>query len=125
MDCAQTGTREHRDSRLGDHGHINDHAIAFSDAQAGQRSGKYGYLVAQFAISKGFNRVGDRAIVDQRGLIATALFNVQVEGVVTRVYLAAGEPAIKRRAAVVEYLFPPLVPVDCFRCLAPETDRIF
>ena len=58
-------------------------------------------------------------------MIATALFNVKVEGVVTGVHFAANEPAIERLAAVVEHLVPFLVPVDCFRGFAPETGRVF
>jgi hypothetical protein len=46
-------------------------------------------------------------------LIATALFNVEVEGVVTGVDFAAAEPAIKRLSAFVEHLLPRLVPVEC------------
>src|SRR6185369_4258082 len=70
------------------------------------------------------DRVGDGTIVDQCRLIATTLFDVEVEGVVASVHLAAGEPAIKRLPALVQHTFPLLVPVDCFRGFAPETGRI-
>src|SRR2546425_161571 len=111
--------------RLQDHRHVDDHAIAFTDTQARERSRKTGYPVAQFAVSERFADTSDRAVLDERWLIATALFNVKVEGVVTGVHFAANEPAIERLAAVVEHLVPFLVPVDCFRGFAPETGRVF
>lgn len=125
VDCPQAGAREHCYSRLRDHRHVDDHAIAFTDTQARERSRKTGYPVAQFAVSERFADTSDRAVLDERGLIATALFNVKVEGVVTGVHFAANEPAIERLAAVVEHLVPFLVPVDCFRGFAPETGRVF
>jgi len=125
VDCPQAGAREHCYSRLRDHRHVDDHAIAFTDTQARERSRKTGYPVAHFAVSERFADTSDRAVLDERGLIATALFNVKVEGVVTGVHFAANEPAIERLAAVVEHLVPFLVPVDCFRGFAPETGRVF
>ncbi len=102
VDCPQAGAREHCYSRLRDHRHVDDHAIAFTDTQARERSRKTGYPVAQFAVSERFADTSDRAVLDERGLIATALFNVKVEGVVTGVHFAANEPAIERLAAVVD-----------------------
>ena len=98
VDCPQAGAREHCYSRLRDHRHVDDHAIAFTDTQARERSRKTGYPVAQFAVSERFADTSDRAVLDERWLIATALFNVKVEGVVTGVHFAANEPAIERLA---------------------------
>jgi hypothetical protein len=53
-------------------------------------------------------------------LIATTLFDMEVEGVVASVHLAAGESAIRRLPALVQHTFPLLVPVDCFRGFAQK-----
>ena len=124
VDRPQAGTGKHGHDRLGDHRHVHDDAIALADAQVRERSGEAGYLIAQFAIGKRFRGIGNGTIVNQCGLLATAFFNVEVEGVIAGVHFAAGEPAIERLAAVIEHLLPALVPVDRFRCIAPKTDRI-
>ena len=57
--------------------------------------------------------------------MATApLLNMEIEGVVARIQSAANEPTVKRLVAVVENLFPLSIPVNGFRCFAPETGRI-
>jgi hypothetical protein len=64
--------------------------------------------------------IGDGAVVDERGLVGAASFDVPVERVEAGVELAAGEPAVEGGAGIVENLVPPLVPVDCVAGLAPE-----
>src|SRR5215469_844976 len=123
VDCAQSGTRKHSHNRFGDHGHINDYTIALSHAQMGERSRETGYLVTQLVVRECPDGIRNRAIVDQRELVTTALVNVQVKGVITGVYLAADEPSVKWLTAVIQYLVPPFVPVDCFCRFAPETGR--
>ena len=106
------------------HWHVNDDTVALGNTQTGQRSRKPGDSVAQFAVSECLDSVGDGAVVNKCQLVVTAPLHVQVQGVVTRVHLAADEPSIKWPAAIVECLVPPLMPIDRFRRFAPETDWI-
>jgi hypothetical protein len=76
--------------------------------------------VAQFAVRKRFELIGDGAVVNERGLVGVASFDVPVERVEAAVELAAGEPAVEGGAGIVEDLVPPLVPVDCVAGIAPE-----
>ena len=50
-----------------------------ADAGLDERAGELCDLVAQGAIGIGSDRVGDRAVVDQGGLLAAALLDVAVE----------------------------------------------
>ena len=120
VDGAEAGASQHGDRRLGHHGHVDDDAVALADPMRRQHAGELGDLVAQLSVGEGLDGVGDRAVVDQRRLVAAAVLDMQVEGVVAGVALGADEPAIEGLVAVVEDLVPLLVPVDCFRGLAPE-----
>ena len=101
---AKPRTRQHRDDGLGDHRHVDDDAVALVDAEAAQRAGEPRRLVEQFAVGVGALRAGHRRVVDQRGLVAAAAFDVAVQRVGAGVQLAVGEPAVERRVRVVEDL---------------------
>ena len=61
-----------------------------------------------------------RRVVDQGEPVAVARVDVPVERVVAGVEPAAAEPAVERRARVVEDALPRLGPVDRGRGLGPE-----
>jgi len=50
MDGPEAGAREHRDYRLGDHRHVDDHAIASTDAFVRQCAGEPGHLIEELPI---------------------------------------------------------------------------
>ncbi len=121
MHRADPSAGEHRDRRLGDHRHVDDHAVAVLDAGGPQCSGELRDLIAQLAIGVPPDRVGHRRVVDQRRLIGAATGHVAIERVVTRVQLAACEPAVERGAAVVENELGRGDPVDRRRRFRPRT----
>src|SRR6185503_17811838 len=81
-------------------------------------------LVPELRAGVGALRACDRRVVDQGGLVGAAAFDVPVERVVRGVQPAAREPAVERRARVIEDPRGPLVPVDRLRSLAPELLRL-
>ena len=50
------------------HGHVDDNAVALADAEALQCSCKRGGLLQERTVREVCNRVGDRAVVDDRVL---------------------------------------------------------
>ena len=80
-DGPEAGAREHRDHRLGDHRHVDDHAIASADAFAHQRAGEAGHLVEELPIRVAPHDTRHRAVVDQRRLLAAPVAHVAIERV--------------------------------------------
>ena len=107
------------------HRHVDDDPVALADAEALQNAGKLRDLVAQFAVGVLADGVGDRAVIDQRGLIGATALYVAVQGVVAGVDDATGEPPIEWLVGVIEYLVPLLVPMDRFRRFAPKALGVF
>jgi hypothetical protein len=120
MHGADTGAPEHGHERFRHHRHVDDDAVPFCDAQAGQRPREQGDPVAHLPVGEGLLCVGDRAVVDHCGLVAAAFVDVAVECVVAGVQPAPGEPAMRRRPGLVEHLFPGGIPVDGPGGLGPE-----
>ena len=75
---------EHRDNRLGDHGHVDDDPVAPAHAQPGEHAGEARDLVAQIGIGVPAPGIGDGAVVDEGRLIAAAVLDVEVERVCSR-----------------------------------------
>src|SRR5262249_60648075 len=73
---------------------------------------------------EGLDFLRDRAVVDQRALITTAIDDVPVDRVVTGIDFAAGKPSIERLAGFIEDLVPPLVPVKFFGSFRPKACRV-
>ena len=96
MDGPDPRTREHRDGRLWDHRHVDDDPVALADALSDQRPSEASHLIQQFSIRKGPDGSRNRAVVDERRLVGPAVLDVPIEGVVTGVDHAAGEPAVER-----------------------------
>ena len=120
MHHTQPGTGEHRDGGLGDHRHVDDDPVALRYPAACQHAGETCDEVEQFAVGVLLDGAGDGAVVDQGGLVAAAAFDVAVEGVVTRVQLAADEPSGDRLGVAVDDLFPRCHPVDVSSGVGPE-----
>ena len=80
-------------------------------------------FVTQFAVGIGLDRIGHRAVVDQRRLLAPAIFDMAVEGVVSGIEQATGEPAVQRLVRVIQDPLPFTLPVQVFCRLCPERLR--
>ncbi len=124
---AEPGAGQHGDGRLGDHRHVDEHAIALPDVIALQDVGEAADLAVQL-------RVGDRARLarlafpDDRRLVLGRSAQMPVEAVLRDVELAADEPFRERRLPL-ERLLGLLPPVEILGQVAPEflglLDRFF
>ncbi len=91
MGSADAGAGKHGDRQLGDHRHVDRHAVALADAQLEQRVGGLAALPHEI-------RVGERARVARLAdpvvghAVTKAAFDMAVDAVVRHVELAAGEP---------------------------------
>ena len=65
-------------------------------------------------------RMGDRAVMNDRDLIAAPGFDMAVDGVVAGVDPRIGEPLVKRGVAVIERTGRSGVPVDRLCGIQPE-----
>jgi hypothetical protein len=133
VDRPDPGDRERDDDRLGDHGEVDDDAVALADAEAAEPVRGLHDLALQL-------RVGDVAAVaglalDVQGdLLAAAGRHVPVDAVDGDVEAAAGEPGRlgHGEAAVGQLLdrapgvggVPGGLPVEAVRLLLPEGDRV-
>jgi hypothetical protein len=93
------------------------------NAHALKHGGKRRHLILQLGIGDGALRACDRAVVDQRSLIATG-GHMPVDGVVAGVAERAGEPAAIGARGWVENRVGGLDPVDLPRGFLPKTYRI-
>ncbi|EKD38577.1 MAG: hypothetical protein ACD_75C00690G0002 [uncultured bacterium] len=125
MNCSQSGACQHGYRRFGDHRHINDNRIPFADALAGQRTGKCGNLIQKLFVCNLPDGVGYRTIIDDRGLIGSAAFDMTINGVITGVHLPAGKPLVKRGIRGVQNLIKRFIPSNAFGGFCPEFFRIF
>ena len=124
VDGANPGAREHGDHRLRDHRHIDDHAVAARDALRRQRPRHPGHFVPQLGVRVPADGIGHGAVIDERQLFPAPAVDVVVEGVVARVELTAGEPAVERGAAVVAHAIPAFRPRKRLGGSGPESLRV-
>ena len=124
MHGTEPGAGEHRDDRLGNHGHVDDHAVALLDTEVAQYSGEACDLVEQLGVGVRGLRIGDRTVVDEGELVAEAVLHVTVQRVETGVHLPVGEPAVDRRTRVVEDDRWLAVPADGLGRLTPKSPWI-
>ena len=117
---ADARASQHREHRLGNHRHVNEHTVATPDAQFRQHRRTRIDLCGQFAIREVLRGSGFGGDVDERPLIGPR-GKVPVDRVVAKVGVAADEPARKRRAGIIQHLRKWLVPVDERCLLAPES----
>ncbi len=121
MDRTNARTGQHRHRRLRDHRHVNDNPVTLGHPLGMQGPGKAGNLITQPVIGECFNRIGDRAVINQGCLFAAAIFDMTIQRVKAGIDHPALEPAIKRRVAVIKHTVPFPVPDQIFRSLGPET----
>ena len=120
MHRADAGAGEHGDDCFGDHGHIDDDAVALLDAFGAECAGKTGGLIQHLGIGELALRACDRAVVDHRDLIAATCLHMAVKGVVTGVRLPVRIPLVHRRVGIIERLCRLFRPVDGLGGLHPE-----
>ena len=110
---------QHGKAGLGNHGHVDQHAIALADPLRLQDRCHAIDFNMQLAEGIRFFGIGLGRDEDQRVLIRSAL-EVAIERVVAEIGLSALEPLGKRRLAVVAHLLKRLVPVDQRGLFGPE-----
>ena len=120
VDQADPSTGQHGDRRLGHHRHVNDDPVSLSSALALENTGKARHLIEQVAIAEDLDCLGDRAVINESGLLGPAVCHLTVQGVVASVDDASGEPTVKARPRCIEHLVPFLVPMNRFRRIRPE-----
>ena len=120
MNRADARACQHRDDRLGHHGHVDNDPIAFLNSLPGEHAGKSCYLIEQFAIGERLDDSGHRTIVNERRLIRPPVFDVAIERIVASIEQSAGEPSIERRPRVIEHPVPFFIPMNRFGRLGPE-----
>ena len=120
MDRADARASQHRERRLGHHRHVDQHAVAFGDAEAAKHAGQTRDLALQFAIGEMPDLTGDRAVPDQRDPLAPTCRDVAVDGIPAGIEPAAGKPAVKGWPAAIEHPVPAPLPVDRFGGFRPE-----
>ena len=124
MDRADARAGEHGEQRLGDHRHVDDDAVALADAEIDERRGERRHLVLQLAIADAPLRMGDRAVVIDRRLVAAAGGDMAVDGVEAGVQRRVGKPAAVDAGLRVEDRLRRADPVDPLGRLGPESKRI-
>ena len=120
MHRAEPGAGKHGDRRLRNHRHVDDDPVALSDAPALERAGEGSNGVPQFAVGEGADRVGHRAVVDHRRLVAAACLDMAVKGVEAGVGHPVHEPAPGGRGLRFQDLRRSLVPVQVSSGFRPE-----
>ncbi len=121
VDGAYPRAGEHRHRRLGHHGHVDHHAVAFTHAQPGEGAREPRHMVAQLGIREPRLLPSRRTVPDQRRLAAAPGVHVPVERVAAHVEPAAREPLAKRAQGGVEDAVPALIPLQRRRDIGPPT----
>ena len=110
MNGADAGAGEHRDCSLRHHRHVDEHPVAGLDPERLKHAGKARGAVAQVAIGKAHDLVGDRAVPDEGEPLGMPGGDMPVERVPAGVESRPGEPAVKRRPRIIEHAVPALSP---------------
>ncbi len=119
----QASACEHRDDGLGDHRHVDHHAITGPHAEFGECVRCLTHELGQVGVGDGAGvaRLAFPVIGD---LVAVSGFYVAVEAVHRCVQPAADEPLREWRVTPVEHLGPRLRPGQALRLLLPESKRV-
>ena len=123
MDHPEPRAGQHRHDRLGNHGHVDQRAIAALHTGRLYRAGQLRHPVAKFRIGEPANGAGHGAVVNQRGAVCRIRIRVPVQRVIAGVQHPTAEPPARRRAAV-QNLARRLNPFDTFGRLVPKALRI-
>ena len=92
MDGSDPGAGQHRDQRLGDHGHVENDPVALLHTRLAQDAGQGRNLMQKIRVGVYALLPGDGAIVDDSGLAAAA-FHMPVYAIICRIGDATCEPA--------------------------------
>ena len=120
---AEACAREHRDERLGDHRHVDGHAVAGDQADRGEVVGSLGHLVLELAVGE-VTRIAGLADPVDRDAVALARGDVAVDAVDRNVEFASDEPLRERCIRPVEDLVEIGVPVQAPALLRPELEAV-
>ena len=122
MDGPNARTRQHRDDRLGDHRHVDEHAVALADpALDAQRRGKGLDLCVQLGVGDRPRVPADDRFVHDGIPVTVTSFEVAVKHLVGHVERAVGKPSVKGRIGRVQCDGWRLVPVErAARVVEPE-----
>jgi hypothetical protein len=124
VDRPDSGAGEHGDGRFRHHRHVDDDPIALVDALLRKGPREAADEVEQLGVGDRALRLGNRAVVDDGGLLAAAGGDVAVDGVVASVEHATIEPLVEGRLVRTEHTPPGLDPVDEPSHLPPESLRL-
>ena len=119
MNRPDAGAGQHGKGGLGNHRHVDQHAVAFSHAQRLQAGSHALHFGVQVSKGVGFFKAGFAGNGNQ-GRLISALFQVTVNRVVAQVGQPALEPARKRWVIVVADTVKRLVPLNQPCLLSPE-----
>jgi hypothetical protein len=110
---------QHRESGLGNHRHVDQHAVALLDTQRQQGRGHALHLFVQLAERIDLLAVDLGRHVDQRVLLR-AREQMPIDRVVAQVRSATDEPSGERRLRVIADLVEGLLPIDQLGLSGPE-----
>jgi len=99
VDGADARAGEHREDGLGDHRHVEEHAVAARDAGCGERTGDARDLLLELRIREAPRCAGDGALVEERCAFAVTRGDVAVHCVVAGVERRPREPGRAQRIA--------------------------
>ena len=92
MHRTQAGAGQHGHHRLGQHGHVDDDALALGHAARGQGAGEFFDACQHLGIGVARLGGGDGAVINQRGVGPAPAQDMPVERIVAGVQPAIGEP---------------------------------
>src|SRR5262245_40509019 len=92
---ADAGAGQHGHGQLGDHRHINGHAVAFLDAQRLQRVREFADLLMELLVSERTS-IARFSLPDDGGFVLAPRRKVTVEAVIGNVDLPSDEPFSER-----------------------------
>ena len=119
MQRADARAGQHGKAGLGDHGHVDQHAVAFLHAQPFQHRRHALHFGVQLAEGVDLFLIGLGRDEDQRRLVG-AVFQVAIDRVVAEIGGAPDKPLGKRRLAVVANRLRRRLPVDQLGLFGPE-----
>src|SRR5262245_41970160 len=124
VDRPESRNGKHGDDGLRDHRHIDDNAIASPNTQRSKSAGTLGDTGLELLECEGLDGVRDRAVVNQRDLVAATTHDVPIDGVIAGIDFTPHKPSVERLVRIVEDFLPPLVPMNVLGGLGPKRYRV-
>jgi hypothetical protein len=120
VDRANARARQHRKRGLGNHGHVNQNAVAFDHAKVSQQDrGHALHFCAQVFVGVSFFLFCLSGYKNQCGLIA-AIFEMPIYRVVAQIGGAADKPPGEGRVGVIANLLGLDLPIHGFGFVQPK-----